>query len=321
MIKRMVRYLAITCIFVLVLAEMFFSGSGAFRSNPVFEYAIVLACIGVAVIAFEGICMHEYSKLSAKGDDRRAIALSLWVVCFVLGMLFTTVGIKARGEANQAVKVAGWTKRDNVEQSTAELTEKRRILTDTVKGLTVATLTDGASTWKLRPLGSIENDGRYKTSKNCGDAKTSGQRAVCQEHSMASTLAAKEAELKEVEGKLESSRRKLDNTDVVVSKTATDAGIFVDMGMSPKAASYIIAGIVAILLHGVTSFGFFIIPRLDDDAPAPSGTASSQAVHVHNHIGQPAQQPATDTGGIVSSLNPVTGRIEFQNVIPVSKTN
>lgn len=321
MIKRMVRYLAITCIFVLVLAEMFFSGSGAFRSNPVFEYAIVLACIGVAVIAFEGICMHEYSKLSAKGDDRRAIALSLWVVCFVLGMLFTTVGIKARGEANQAVKVAGWTKRDNVEQTTAELTEKRRILTDTVKSMALATLNDGQTSWKLRPLGSVENDGRYKASKNCSDAKTAGQRTVCQEHSMASTLASKEAELKDTEAKLAAARDRLDNTDVVVSKTATDAGIFVDMGMSPKAASYVIAGIVAILLHGVTSFGFFIIPRLDDDAPAPSGTASSQAVHVHNHIGQPAQQPATDTGGIVSSLNPVTGRIEFQNVIPVSKTN
>jgi hypothetical protein len=317
----MVRYLAIVCIFVLVLAEMFFSGSGAFRSNPVFEYALVLACIGVAVIAFEGICMHEYSRLSSRNDDRRAIALSLWTVCFVLGMLFTTVGIKARGEANQAIKVAGWTKRDNVEQSTAELTEKRRILTDTVKGLSVANLTDGVTTWKLRPIGSVENDGRYKSAKNCADAKTAGQRTVCQEHSMASTLAAKEGELKETEAKLEASRNRLDNTDVVVSKTATDAGIFVDMGMSPKAASYVIAGIVAILLHGVTSFGFFIIPRLDDDeqstvsaGTAPSGHASA----VHVHVGH-ANVKTTDQDGIVSTLNPVTGRIDLQRVMQIPK--
>jgi hypothetical protein len=263
----------------------------------VWEYAVVLACIGVAVIAFEGICMHEYSRLATRGDDRRAIALSLWVVCFVLGMLFTTVGIKARGEANQAIKVAGWTKRDNVEQSTAELTEKRRILTDTVKGMAAATLTDGVSTWKVRPVGSVENDGRYKASKNCSDAKTAGQRTVCQEHSMASTLAAKEAELKETEAKLEASRGKLENTDVVVSKTATDAGIFVDMGMSPKAASYIIAGIVALLLHGVTSFGFFIIPRLDDDEPHTATAVSQTATpslpgNVHFHVSQAPAQPA-----------------------------
>lgn len=321
MIRRMVRYLAIVCIFVLVLAEMFFSGSGAFRSNPVFEYAIVLACIGVAVIAFEGICMHEYSRLSAKGDDKRAIALSLWVVCFVLGMLFTTVGIKARGEANQAVKVAGWTKRDNVEQTTAELTEKRRILSDTVKSMALATLSDGATSWKLRPLGSVENDGRYKASKQCADARNAGQRAVCQEHSMASTLASKEAELKETEAKLEASRNRLDNTDVVVSKTATDAGIFVDMGMSPKAASYIIAGIVAILLHGVTSFGFFIIPRLDDDDDGKaSKTASTVAPVVNVYNGQQTQQ-TPNQDGFVSKLNPITNQIEFQRVIPVSKTN
>jgi hypothetical protein len=302
MIRRMVRYLAIVCIFVLVLAEMFFSGSGAFRSNPVWEYAVVLACIGVAVIAFEGICMHEYSRLANKGDDKRAIALSLWVVCFVLGMLFTTVGIKARGEANQAVKVAGWTKRDNVEQTTAELTEKRRILTDTVKGMSVATFTDSVKTWKLRTIGEIENDGRYKTSNKCADTKTAGQRAVCAEHSLASTHAAKELELHDVEVRLEASRKKLDSTDVVVSKTATDAGIFVDMGMSPKAASYIIAGIVAILLHGVTSFGFFIIPRLDDDEPTTAAVSGSpHAVHVH--VGQQTQAPASASPSQVLVLN------------------
>ena len=134
---------------------------------------------------------------------------------------------------------------------------------------------------------------------------------------MASTLAAKEAELKEVEGKLESSRRKLDNTDVVVSKTATDAGIFVDMGMSPKAASYIIAGIVAILLHGVTSFGFFIIPRLDDDEPtATTATAPGSPHAVHVHVGQQAQQ---DNDGLVGHFNPISGSMEYQRVIPIAK--
>jgi hypothetical protein len=95
------------------------------------------------------------------------------------------------------------------------------------------------------------------------------------------------------------------------------------MGMSPKAASYIIAGIVAILLHGVTSFGFFIIPRLDDDdehAVASGRTGAPQSVVV-NVNGQQHAQAQQDNDGLISSLNPITGKIEFQRVIPISKTN
>lgn len=324
---RFLRFCMIVLGLGFVATEMTFSTLGSLKSNAdVYAYGMVAA--GIIVIAAEAFMAHRSAELRAEKNELWIGGACLWVGLFIFAMYFTATGANVRTEAATATRVAGWTKRDSVEQTTAELTEKRRILSDTVKSMALATLSDGATSWKLRPLGSVENDGRYKASKNCSDARNAGQRAVCQEHSMASTLASKETELKETEAKLEASRNRLDNTAVVLNKNAHDASLLVGLGMSPDGARFAVSLFFGALLNLASSLIWFYIPSRADlfrkhrDGAKPMDVTAPGAPHaVHVHVGQQTQAPASDAGGIVSSLNPVTGRIEFQNVIPVSKTN
>lgn len=316
MLAQITRRILIACGLIVMAIEMFLSANGAIKTNTAMLYAVPMAVLGITAVAVEAIAMHysvHFRQRKAYGNT--AIALSVWFVFTIIGFYFTVAGAQIRTENNAATRVAGFVKRATSEKGEAELTRDKEMLTNQIASLQTGMIVDGGAARKVRPVAAIEADGRYLKSGKCAniDPANSGQRTVCQEYASAKDLADKQADLKTVTSKLEAARDKLNNTDVVISKTSADASLLTNAGMTPEGAMLTVSIFIGIALHLSTALIWFAVPSMADlheaqEKPAAvSPPMHHQPVNVYVqpapvHVQAPAPAPQ-------QLLLPASGRL------------
>lgn len=305
MIAKIIRRILIVSGLVIMAAEMYLSAIGAFKVNTAIYYAVPMAVIAVIAVAVEAIAMHYSVHFKRRKEVANSvIAVCVWGLFFVMGCFFTITGVNVRTEQNTATKVAGWIKFKASEDTENELKREIGLLTDQIAALNTATIQDGGTARKLRPVSAIEADGRFLKSDRCANINpaNTGQRTVCQEYASARDLAQKESDLKAMRGKLDSARNTLTNTDVAVSKDAADASILTKMGIPADSAILLVSVFIGIALHLISALIWFIVPTLaaltTEMEPITAAHHQPFQVHVHTPPSPPAQLALPGSGRV-----------------------
>jgi hypothetical protein len=141
----------------------------------------------------------------------------LLVAAFPWAFYFDFMAIAGIFDKAQAAVTQQYKTRTNREKTETELTEELRRLDDQLKA--IPTLVDGGQARPVRPLKTIEADGRFLASQRCTqiDPKSAGQRTICQEHSFAVDRQQKESRRDGIKGEIIAQRDKLEVTSTVVS--------------------------------------------------------------------------------------------------------
>lgn len=256
-LRRLVILLG--CVFVAVEAGYSVYGVILGDTDVVLRGLTILIALGAPV--GEAIFMHRATQIRLEGRyEASAIAYGLWGFCFAVGIWMTVNGAAVREDVKSATRVAGWVKYTGQENTEKELTKEINLLTDQIAALNAATINDGGTARKLRPVAAIEADGRFLKSDRCANINpaNTGQRTVCQEYASARDLAQKEADLKDNRKKLDAARGTLAGAEVVTSREPPmSKAIREKLNVDPTLFQ---ALLLTALLHGITSFVWHTIP-------------------------------------------------------------